>query len=914
MAHSSILRRRTVRRYFYIVALVLLATAGWLWYLGSRPAIIANAQVTTAQVTTLIGDAATPVTGKWQTGAADNDPDAFHSQKYRLWAFKNFGEEKSTGHDYSFPSRIFCSWNRVDVYDSLGNLIDINDITFYGETSSTVEVIDSAAAADRMDDIARGLAEADTLVNGRSVQLYLDPSGRDSAKVRSPYKKPSCYDLNVNSGGSGQPLEDNLDSRPDFLLNNGPANSNWFTGVNPAEWSQAKDTILKQTPFLVLGNTTEGGGGFTNHSLELNLWVPADFDLSQLILNTGDLCDGTAWDTGTDSSADFTVSLEWQGGSSIEIIDEQNCASDSLGQHDLARRGIDISGVGRPIEERSLTTQFNDIVKSKLYSRYKIIAAIDVPDTTVSYTNQFRIAVANPDNSYLGIGKTDRDTSGSYEYQSALSTSNRLPDEYDRLEVFWETEIYMAADADKGCSGSESERIGFYDSDYPFGTWTRYKNVLQAWENDPNRQGPMPDDMKPKIDVYSADRNLFHAGQAIFSTAPVATLTFDGREDGRDVAHNDWEYENFTFEYDKIYKLHFQNIDQRTWIQIGLPYDQINALQKCIDKPLVKVYYGDVSVGGRFGSGKTVSTCRDDDLSFGSEPPAIYAHAEEGVDGSSAEYTVQARGVIDAFYSGFKYGPAPAPPNRLTFANSDDPWGGNFGGELRCMPNWWRQIDQLGDPLPGADLDLASHAGGNVKRFHEPASGLLSLKTGGNAADLNLKAVIYVKGDLLISEDINNLNQTLSKLNQIKSIYLIVQGDIFIAPNVTQIDAVLIAMPTDFNQMRNGRIFTCYIANVTDDPAVDLHNATTLGTGQQKNHASQCIDQLTINGALVARQIRLGRVTSSDPASSTFISGTYPVSEIINFLPEYYIGTPLLPSHSEWFYNSDSITVLPINF
>ena len=698
--------------------MTVLVIAGWLWYLGSRPATIAN-----AQVTTIIDNAATPVAGNWQTGAADNDPTALYSQKYRLWAFKNFDYEKATGHDYSYPSRVFCSWSRVDVYDSSGNPIDINDITFDGETSSTIEIIDSETAAERMDEIVRGLAN--TQVSGRNnVQLYLDRNGLIT--VQSPYSK-NCYDLNVNATNNGQPLEDNLDSRSDFLLNNGPANSNWFTGVNPTSWDYSKNTILNQAPFLVLGNTTTGGGGFTNHSLELNLWVPDSFDLSQLVLNTGDLCDDTDWDTGTDSVAYFTVSLKGQGSSPVKIIDESNCASDLLGQHNLAQRNIDISGVGRPIEERSLITQSNGIAQESLYHRYKIIAAIDVPDTSVSYTNQFRIAVANPDNSYLGIGKTDRDSGGSYTPETALSTSNRMPDKYNQLEAFWETEIYLAADAEKGCSGSESERIGFYDSDYPFGAWSHYKALLEAWENDPNRQGPMPDSMKPKIDIYSADRNLFHSGQDSFSAAPVATLTFDGLENGRNVAHNDWEYESFTFEYSKIYNLHFQNIDQRTWIQIGLPYDQINALQKCIDKPLVKVYHAGVSVGGRFGSGKTVSTCRDDDLSLGSEPPAIYAHAEEGVDGSSAEYAVQARGIIDAFYSNFKHGPAPAPPNELTFANSDNPWGGNFGGELRCMPNWWRQTGQLGNPLPDTTLDLALHAGSDMRSFYEPAGGLLRL-------------------------------------------------------------------------------------------------------------------------------------------------------------------------------------------
>ena len=898
MAHSSIPRRRTARRYFYIVALVLLAIAGWLWYLGNRPATIAN-----AQVGTLIDDANTPITGGWQIGEDDNDSTAFNSEKYRLWAYKNFGRDSRT---IDYNPGVFCAWYRVPVYDSAGNEIDIRDMTFGGEDSSTIENINSVPDrvtgrlpdVKRMENLIRGLVEV--RVNDFKIELFSDRAATN--EVDSPYKQ-KCFgnELNANIASPGSTLADNLNNRPGFLQSQELINAGWLTGIDPTQWPASPSTILNQEPFLVLGNTETGGSGFINHSLELNLWVPDYFDLRNLELKTDNLCDDTAWDT-SGGNADFSVWLEGASGS-VKLIDETNCDSSTgaygaLGQHELISMGIDISSIGGDLGERNLTTKSASGTQDDIYKRYKIIAQIDVPDSDDGYSNQFRIAVANPTNSYLGIGRTGSDSGGNYRAETALSTSSRLPEVYDRLEVLWETEIYLAADAEKGCSGQENERIGFYDSDYPTVIWNRY-----------NGSSGRPD-LKPEIEIYSADRNLFLGNHATTFNYED-TLIFDGYENGRYVAHNDWEYENFTFEFHKIYRLKFRNIDQRTWIQIGLPYDQINALQKCIDRPLVKVYHGGVSAGGRFGSGKTISTCRDDDLSLGPEPAAIYAHAEEGVDGSSAEYSVQARGVIDAFYSGFKSGPAPMPPNRLTFANSADPWGGNFGGELRCMPNWWRETDQLGDSLPDTSLDLSSHANSDIKRFYEPTGGLLSLGTGGTA-DLALKAVIYVKGDLLITENINNLNQGLSKLNQIKSIYLIVQGNIFIEPNVTQIDAVLIAMPTDFNQATDGRIFTCYIQGVTNNPTVDLHDASAPTSGLA--HAGQCIHQLTINGALVARQIRLGRVTSSDPSSPAFINDSYPVSEIINLLPEYYVGTPLLPAHSEWFYNSDSITILPINF
>ena len=656
---------------------------------------------------------------------------------------------------------------------------------------------------------------------------------------------------------------------------------------------------MDQKPFLVLGNGKPGGGGFTNHSLDLSLWIPEDVDITSLELLTDNLCDNTDWDDNPDN-AEISIYLEGQAGR-VKIIDEDDCADNV---HSLA--GIDLSDVGKAFLKRSLTTASKDGSREQLYDHFKIKAELSDINTAAHHINQFSLTVSKPDNAYLVIGQTQRDRSGDYIAAKALSVSNRLPDEYDRLEIFWKTDIYLAADASKGCSGSETQNIGLYDSDYPTRAWSYFAS------KDP--------DMKPEVQIYSADRNQFLNGEITEIGDYEKHLFFDGIEDGVPVSQDAWEYGEMTFEYSKVYELRFRNIDQRTWIQIGLPYDQINALQKCVDKPLVKVYQSDISVGGRFGTGVGINNCRDDDLSLGDSAAGIYAHGIAGREGSSAEYAVYARGTIDAFYSKFKRNQAP-PPNpiqQLTFANNDatSPWGGHWGGQLRCLSNYWRRAPELGEPLEDETLSL-SHLSQNSETYYTPKpSGMLSLSAPSN--NLDLKATVYIEGDLLITQDIINSNGNLKKFNEIQSIYLIVKGDIFIAPSVTKIDAVLVAMP-DESHLQEGRIYTCYIDGLSAVDGIDLDSLIELQKKppeklkkENKRYAQECVKQLIINGALVARQIHLGRTTNSDSSSLGY--ATYPVSEEVNLPPEYFVDIPQLPAHSDWFYKSDSITILPVNF
>ena len=883
MPRSQTVFRKSILAYLVGSVLALTLLVSFFWYFAKRSLPNVNAQI--GQVTTVIENASTPITGGWQASVDNSDSD-----QYRLWSYKTYGTDRGAN---SYPSRVFCYWYRVPVYDTDedGNEfpVNISDMTFGGQTYRQTQTFNNDEGTSTVENVVRGA-------------VTIEVNGKQRPDL-NPYRS-RCEDLNVN------PLENNLLDRNNYLARNVPSNAldwGWMTRTDPVTWPYSPSTISGQKPFLVLGNNATGGGGFTNRSLDLNLWIPEDLDIQQALkLTTANLCDNTAWDANGDY-AEISIYLRGQAGSE-KIIDESDCGNTEhllTGITDLKKN------IGEPFEKRSLTALSGTKAQDQLYKHYKIKAEIDLgTNTDKHYINQFSLDVSAPSNTYLGIGQTEKDRGGDYISTTALSVSNRLPDEYDRLEIFWQTDIYLAADASKGCSGEETKNIGFYDSDYP---------KTEIWRH---YVGKNPN-MQPEVDIYSADRNKFLNGEISKINTPEDTLFFDGKQDGRDVSQDEWEYEEFTFEYDKVYELRFRNIDQRTWIQIGLPFDQINALQKCIDKPLVKVYQSDVSVGGRFGSGINVSNCRDDDLSLANPAASIYAHGLAGLKGSSGEYAVYARGAIDAFYSKFKRGqdPPPDPMQELTFANNDANfiWGGHWGGQQRCMPNYWRQVQHLESPLPEANLNLANLAQNSETYYRPPLPDeVLSLSAPSN--DLDLKAAVYVEGDLLITSDIINDNADMKQFNEIQSIYLIVQGDIFIDPAVTQIDALLVAMPSDGkNHSQEGRIYTCYLDNLS---AVDSVNLDSLRELQRKTsskrqaenvrYARECVEQLVINGALIARRIHLGRTTSSDSNSLGY--ATYPVAEEVYLRPEYFIGTPQLPPHSDWFYKSDSVTILPVNF
>ena len=704
--------------------------------------------------------------------------------------------------------------------------------------------------------------------------------------------------------------------------------------------------LESRSPFLVIGTTPVGGGAIQSPQLQLNLWVPKN--TTTTTIRASELCnDDSPWDLngGTDSetSISITVTGYAQNTKNLLSLPSLSCEDNKLDwlpafnltQLDpLARQAFTvIDPISRQPEQAS-------------YERYEMLVETSKDRSVGSYTNQFRLRVTQPSSAYLGIGKTNIDPN-STEPSNALGVGMRLPDknnhpsdipEYGllRVQALWEINIYVAVDPSVACSQRGiSGRFGLYDTD----GW-------QAWA------GGYP----PSLEIFQTDRKSFIEGAAAawnrdiddngkFEADEGIDRNGDGTLDSTEsthkfsATHNTWDTTVYDrFRADKVYRFRFYNLDHRSWMQVGIPFGQANALQHCTEKPLFKVYHSDLSIGGLFGIGSQSKACRNMKLTNNNDTD-LYANGPDrdsvGSPGSSSEFALYARGEVNSFYSGLERGHSPPDTatvaRKLTFANSNSPWGGKWGGALRCMPNYWRRAEEL-KPTP-SDIQLSSGATtfhNKERLFVPPTAGLDKVELSTTIlppADLGLKATIYIDGDLIIRNDIRNDNGALDTFNQINQIYLIVKGDILIDPTVSRIDAVLVAMPSNYDTkpqpstFAKGRIYTCYVedngkgVNLSTEVSIDLHSHhATQKTKtepeldeENRGYARQCSQhKLTINGALIARQIRLGRTI--DPASLDV------VREEINLLPEYFISIPLLPAHSDWFYGSDSITILPTNF
>ena len=712
-------------------------------------------------------------------------------------------------------------------------------------------------------------------------------------------------------------------------------------------WSLSRNQVVQQKPFLVVGrDKTEDqhgnpitGAAFTNEELKLNLWIPESVqNITSVKLQVSNFCDNTAWDI-NGNSGKTELYIIGKDGQEQSLTDSESPRCN--------QSTIDIpSTVGPSFDDKKpfIYAEKDNVgtittITEQNYRKYEISARVTEHDPKIVYNNQFQLKVlpisvgGKQVNGYLGIGETERNTDyKDYTAESALSISNRLPEDYKRLLAYWQTTIYIATNAEKGCSGSENGFIGLYDSDYRSAS------------------------IRPRIEIRESkeNRNGFwetFGGNSFPANSVKYEFEFDGKNRARqDVSQDEWEYsdekgkidgvphqdfeDGFTFQRNKIYKLDLYGITQRTWIQIGLPYDQLNALQKCVEKPLVKVHYADVSAGGRFGMGVNINACSnaidDGTLSATNIEGGIYTHAFEGGssntyaegNGSSAEYAVRANDEIIGFHSNFKQNAVkPAGYRLLTFANnSQNDWGGNFNDRGRCIPNYWRRVEDLKqEDATISDVDASSFSSttDNTEKFYKPDSGELTLTNNiVNNYDLEgLKATIYVEGDLIIEDNlVNNENNQWETFNQIGYIYLIVKGDILIDPSVTQIDAILVAYPNNEDQddSSKGRIYTCYHSATVDSTTVDINaqgrNDQAIRTASDSYHTA-CGSPLVVNGALIGRKIHLGRTTRTEKIGNDLI-----VAEEINLMPEYFVGTPQLPSFAEWLYNADSITILPPNF
>lgn len=209
---------------------------------------------------------------------------------------------------------------------------------------------------------------------------------------------------------------------------------------------------------------------------------------------------------------------------------------------------------------------------------------------------------------------------------------------------------------------------------------------------------------------------------------------------------------------------------------------------------------------------------------------------------------------------------SPSPPKGLSFSNtSGNPtFGGNFGGGITCPNNYY------GDPTTLLPAPSAISGSTSVPDTNQAYYAATDLTITGVASPIGPgnKPVIYVNGDVYISGDI-----TLSSgatIDQLSNFYLVVRGNIYIAPGVGRLDGVYIAQPGG-GAAGGGKIYTCAFPG-------GPNNWRAPDEGELNGACKT--RQLFVNGAFIAVELKLyrsfGSMSTAGPAELfTYTPGTW---------------------------------------
>jgi hypothetical protein len=288
--------------------------------------------------------------------------------------------------------------------------------------------------------------------------------------------------------------------------------------------------------------------------------------------------------------------------------------------------------------------------------------------------------------------------------------------------------------------------------------------------------------------------------------------------------------------------------------------------------PYSRFYGNDVLAGAQFPGG----SCNG----------ASIAGYRNGAAGSGSQFAAMSIGQIQNFASAFLRGSAPVPPKGLSFANTGGGDGGNFKSScVETLPDYWT-TDQPSNATSTTLGAITSPATAGNYPYMAPGGQLNSLNLPDGAS-----VVIFVDGDVTINGNITYNNagnpgswswDSTNRVSNIPSFYIIAKGDINIAPTVSRLDGVYIAQGA---KRTGGTIRTCSPSTIIDP--------TTL--------YNDCNFQLTVNGAFMAKDVRLNRTYKSlrdGGANESPFGGTQNAGEIFNFSPELYLNNPAINATS----------------
>ena len=308
-----------------------------------------------------------------------------------------------------------------------------------------------------------------------------------------------------------------------------------------------------------------------------------------------------------------------------------------------------------------------------------------------------------------------------------------------------------------------------------------------------------------------------------------------------------------------------------------------------VNEPYIKVFGGDVSVGGGFGN-----SCSNNISSgifgwnVGANSAGVYSTKTQAYAGAGTQYLLSSPGNQsgvtsnqnnpNATAAAISSSGSPNPdPLGLTLAN--DSKGPGMSGFTNCLPDYYSSLPATQQTFVSLTTSLDSSSG-----TYKVDGNLTITKSKINRSN---SVTVYVNGDLNVSDNINFVDgngnadgkASYSSVNQIPSLIFIVSGNIYISNSVTDLSGIFIAQPTATGG--GGNIYDC---------SVGFSQFST----NQLYGSGKCNNQLTINGSFVANKVVLNRTYSSLRSSSNTETNTSTnASETFNYTPALWLNTSL---------------------
>ncbi len=262
--------------------------------------------------------------------------------------------------------------------------------------------------------------------------------------------------------------------------------------------------------------------------------------------------------------------------------------------------------------------------------------------------------------------------------------------------------------------------------------------------------------------------------------------------------------------------------------------------------PYHKVYGGDVLAGmSATGSDGACSVNESAFIRGRSNGSSSYS-------GAGAQLAVFALGEITGFASAqFRN-----VPKGLSFANLPESveYGGNLEqAALSCGPNYWSTAP--------------NNPEGSQRLF-------------GRNLGMGQTETKYIKGDVIIEDNITYAGGMYSNIDQIPQFRLIVKGNIYIRGSVSEISGLFVAIRDEDRADPTGRFYTC--GRYVNRPLPP--NGPLLRNGM-------CNNKLTVYGAVVADQIKFSRTPGTVGNATTnenYQAGGDP-AEVFIYTPELWL-------------------------